>query len=167
MAFVSVNELENFSFEDCQISEVSFENDKIIFSLEALLVRANNSQNSNYTESYADKSILTLEDAKILSIIEEGYRTYDAEDRLVDEVPDKEIEEIKYEELISSFGEQYLCMAQCEEKTKENSIYIFEVDTGTLNEAGLTDPYLPTYLVKIAFTKSTIEWERYLNKVQK
>jgi len=167
MSFISSDELEKFSFEDCQIVDVKFDENNLVFTLEALIVKNNNSQNANYTDSYADTSKLTLKNIKVSSIIEEGYRNYDANDKLVSEVPDKDIAASEYEKLILGFKEQYLCAMECEEKTKEHFIYTIEVDTGVLNEAGLTDPYLPTYLLKVEFTNATVEWDRYLNKVQK
>lgn len=167
MSFISINELEKFSFEDCQIVDVKLSTGKIEFTLEALIVRGNNSQNANYTDSYADTCTLTLVDSEILSIVEEGYKNYDADDNLISEVPDKEISLLESVSLFSSFKEQYLCAAECDEKTANYLIFTFEVDTGTLNEAGITDPYLPTYLVQIKFSSATVEWDRYLNKVQK
>ena len=47
MGFKSVNELEQFCFDDCQICEIKVSDKEVEFVLEALIVKRNNSQNTN------------------------------------------------------------------------------------------------------------------------
>ena len=54
MAYKSMDEIEQFRFDDCQIDSFRTIGQDLILEVEALIVRANNSQNTNYTESYAD-----------------------------------------------------------------------------------------------------------------
>ena len=53
MRYKSVDEINNFRFDDCVINSVSESERDISISAEALIVCANNIQNSNYTESYS------------------------------------------------------------------------------------------------------------------
>ena len=51
VAYKSVDELEHFRFDDCQIDTFAVTENGVELMVEALIVRADNSQNTNYTES--------------------------------------------------------------------------------------------------------------------
>lgn len=59
--------------------------------VEALIVRADNSQNTNYTESYAGTTKIRITDGKLIRCVRDGYKYYDANDVLQSEVPDYEL----------------------------------------------------------------------------
>ena len=88
MAFQSINELEQFRYDDCVIGEMKVEDAQIKMIVDALIVGRNNSQNSNLTESYADTASVRLVGGTILSAVKDGYKYYDANDVLLNEVPD-------------------------------------------------------------------------------
>ena len=60
MKFNAVNELEHFSFRDAQIQKAEWTGDALRFELEAVIVKADNSQNGNYTDSYAGTTQMEL-----------------------------------------------------------------------------------------------------------
>ena len=51
VAYKSVDELEHFRFDDCQIDTFAVTENGVELMVEALIVRADNSQNTNDTES--------------------------------------------------------------------------------------------------------------------
>ena len=59
VAYKSVDELEHFRFDDCQIDTFAVTENGVELMVEALIVRADNSQNTNYTESYAGTTLLS------------------------------------------------------------------------------------------------------------
>ena len=70
VAYKSVDELEHFRFDDCQIDTFAVTENGVELMVEALIVRADNSQNTNYTESYAGTTKIRITDDTIfLSII--------------------------------------------------------------------------------------------------
>ena len=167
MSFESINELDKFIFEDCQISEVKTTGSDIVLTLEALIVGAKNSQNTNYTESYADSATMVLRGARIEEFLIEGYKLYDAEDNLQEEVPDQIIPAHEYDAMLPKLVEGYLFTADCLRLSEDGATYSFEIDMAALNDDGLVDPYAVTYQIKIAFDEVRISWDRYLNRVQK
>jgi len=66
LKFRTINETETFSYQDCVIKEVHINSEAVSFVAEALIVKASNSQNSNYTDSYAGDTNITF----IRSVIE-------------------------------------------------------------------------------------------------
>ena len=167
MSYESINELDKFIFDDCQIVQVQKKDGGIIFTLEALIVGAKNSQNTNYTESYADTTTMVLRGAKIEEFLVEGYKLYDAEDNLQEEIPDKPISVSEYDKMIKELVNGYMFSAECIKKNEAGATYEFEVDMAAMNEDGLVDPFSTTYQITISFDEVRISWDRYLNRVQK
>ena len=63
--FKSIDETDKFSYTDCVISDIEKAEDGYIFNVEALIVKENNSQNSNFTESFAGPSKIKFVDGKL------------------------------------------------------------------------------------------------------
>ena len=80
MAYKSMDEIEQFRFDDCQIDSFRTIGQDLILEVEALIVRANNSQNTNYTESYADTTRISLHGGRLEKVVKDGYRYYEAND---------------------------------------------------------------------------------------
>ena len=93
MKFNAVNELEHFSFRDAQIQKAEWTGDALRFELEAVIVKADNSQNGNYTDSYAGTTQMELKNAEVQKAVREGYKYYDANDVLREEKPDEPLSE--------------------------------------------------------------------------
>lgn len=87
VAYKSVDELEHFRFDDCQIDTFAVTENGVELMVEALIVRADNSQNTNYTESYAGTTKIRITDGKLIRCVRDGYKYYDANDVLQSEVP--------------------------------------------------------------------------------
>lgn len=159
MKFQSVNELEHFSFQDAQIKKMEVAEEHIFFELEAVIVKGNNSQNANYTDSYAGTLSMRLLGGKIQKAVKEGYKYFDANDVLVEEVPDTPLSENEIAELIKTSKDYYLFdVVKVEDSQNDTGhfLYLFGVDADEET----------SYWFQIEFDKSILEWEKYMNRVQ-
>lgn len=164
MGFQSVNEIETFDFQDCQIISFEIRENQIFLELEALIVKANNSQNTNYTESYAGTTKVKFENAKICSGVLEGYQYFDANDVLLEQIPDKPMSEENLASLPALCKNAYLYAA---EKIKEADLlfhYCLRIESAENEEPDLKSD---SYQIELSFEKAVFCWERYLNRVQK
>lgn len=158
MSYQSINEINTFAFRDCELLSFEKTEDGFRLELEALIVEAANSQNTNYTDSYAGTTILRLENARILKACEEGHRYYDANDKLIEEIPDRELTETETNKLLRSIkpGCYLFGMVKEEGSGEEEMVYSLGVD---LTE---TD----SYWIYMSFTKAVFTWEKFMNRVQ-
>lgn len=157
MSFISTNEVNKFCFDDCVITEFSRDKKGIKMSLDALIVCANNSQNSNYTDSYAGPTVCSLKNIEIVGVLKEGYNRYDANDNLIEEVLDEPIAPDDYPALFKSFEGAYLPRFEY-----EDGEYVLEVEMVDEND-GVSDAYeLHIIAENVYFT-----WENYMNRVQR
>lgn len=156
MKFKSVNETENFIYKDCVINEAHFTDVAVSFIVEALIVKASNSQNTNYTNSYAGDTEITFIRSVIEKITLLGYNKYDANDNLLEKVEDKEVS-MSLNEMKTKFTGAYLTEIICEEE--KYKVY-FEIPDE--DPSAVTDEYE----MIITCDEVVIEWDKYLNRVQ-
>lgn len=163
MSFKAIDEIEHFDFEDCVVETLKVEPQTITLTLNALIVKKNNSQNTNFTDSYADTTQVVLEAAKLLSGVRDGYKYFDANGVLLDEVSDEPLTDEELRDFPSLAENAYLCdmsfLGDCDGKKKYELCFEF-VDDET-NTMGAS------YGIVVAFDRAVFCWDRYLNKVQK
>lgn len=162
MSYVSVNEIDRFKYDDCVLESFEVSDRGICLTLEALIVEKNNSQNANYTESYAGTTMARFVQGKVLGAIKDGYRYYDANEVLQREVPDTELSDEETGELIKKCPGTYLSSI---DKTEEKDGLIYAtlgIEFVDETENTMAD----SYQIQIVYEKAIFEWEHYMNRVQ-
>ena len=92
--------------------------------------------------------MFTIENPRILSLVEEGYKMFDADGNLKETCSDVTIEGEAVFETIKGFREGSIY-----DLKKEDSTYTFYIDAGDR-----------TYLLRVEGTEDMEEWDRFLNK---
>lgn len=156
MKYKTTNETENFSYQDCVIREAHINNDAISLMVEALIVKSTNSKNSNYTDSYADETQVAFIRSAICNVVKLGYKRYNADDVLIEEIKDEEVA-LSHSELKSLLIGAYLTGI---EKSQDDT-YRVNIEIGDEDPTAITDEYELT----ITCDEIIIEWDKYLNKV--
>lgn len=165
MGFQSINEIENFSFEDCQISEFKVLENSVEIEVEALIVKPANSQNTNYTESYAGTTRILFEDGKLLSGKKDGYKYYDANEVLLSETPDEEMTIEQILEMLSRSKDEYLYGIQL--RKEEDGVYYYTMGIEFVSEEAFDTVPADSYQLEFSCEKLIISWSQYLNRVQR
>ena len=157
MGFCSKNEVSKFGYNDCVITKSSISENGIRLELDALIARANNSQNSNYTDSYAGDTVCEMKNGKILRFVKSGYKYYDANDNLIEEKPDEELS-LSTDEMEKILNNIYMPEF---EKNDDGTYYIVaEVISEDISEN------VDVYVITLECDEVVITWEHYLNRVQ-
>lgn len=160
MSFTSINEPDQFSYEDCGISRYEHSNGRMVLELEALIVKAGNSQNTNYTESYADTATAEFGHPEVTELVKEGYKYYDANDRLVEDVPDETMDLSGAEAFLKSCVGAYLY----EVVQVEEGVYRLGIEFPGEDEYDNTGT--TCYHLILRSDRFQVSWDRYLNRVQ-
>lgn len=165
MGFQSVDEINHFSFEDCKIHSFQMGAEGIFLEVEALIVRPENSQNTNYTESYADVAQIRFQAGKIVSGLQEGYKYYDANDVLVNEIPDRSLDEREIKAFPKKCDGAYLFAVEPGETTEGLQHYAlgFELEKEDVYGSEIAD----SFQFDVTCEKVIVNWDRYLNRVQR
>lgn len=165
MSFRSTNEIFNFDFQDCVIENVKFVEDSLEFTVTGLLIEPENSQNDNFIKSYLDKTKIKFSKCKILSGLKDGYKRYDVNDKLLDNVEDEYLDVDQIKNVLKYAKGAYLYAFDLnDDSTDEMFSYTFSFEFPNKDE--YDDSITKSYQVRIKFAKSDFDWERYLNKYQ-
>jgi len=153
--FKSIDETDKFSYEDCVLAGMEWAEDGILFEVEALIVRENNSQNSNFTESYAGPAVIKFVAGRITDVVRVGFKYYDADGQLLKTVPDENESPLVWESLFKKFPGNYLPALD-----KGDGVYTVEIE---MSEEDGTQGN--SYLLNIEASGVVITWDKYLNRV--
>ena len=104
MKYCTRNELANFVWKDSFIGEVQVTNGMFHLGLDNVTILPENSTNRDIREMRANELLFTIENANILTLIEEGYKVYDADGNLQNAFLDKEVEKDKILEVLHTFA---------------------------------------------------------------
>ncbi len=156
--FNSINELDSFDFRDCYICDIKT-GDDLVLEIEALIIKSTNSQNTNFTDSYAGTAKLTLKNARIISGIKDGYRYYNADDVLITEKSDVELSGEEITEVLRNAKGMYLYGVEGAESGYE--LLIEEIDDSDYGTAG------DSYSATVAAKDVEVSWDRYMNRVER
>ena len=121
------------------------------FYVEGSVVKDNNSQNEYYTDKYADQMEIRFKNPVIEAVLLEGHKYYDANDNLVEEVPDQKLAEDEYEKIFGKFKENYIFYGGKPEADKKCYQMIVDVDEDS-------------YIVSFYYDKVIAGWNHFLNK---
>lgn len=161
MRFHLEDGIDQFHYQDAQL--LSWRNGKnITIEIGAPVAKATNPQNEEYVDRFVEALQLHLMDAQIVSVLKEGYRYYNADNVLQQEVPDQEIAQLEWDSLFSQFEKQPAFLFRIEPVADlqdaprtpgTNFRYRFYIDLEDV-----------TYLVEVDFSRSEQDWERFQNR---
>lgn len=161
MKFKSVDEMNQFSFEDSEIKELKIEEGRIRFTFNGAMVRAKNSQNGRYQDMYCGEIILQLENAEIARVVKEGMKYYDANGELLREVPDEDVP-VPVQQSVFRRCANGKIFTTVEDEVKEGYAYEFGIDVPREGEEEEVD----TYWLCILFQRSIAMWDRYCSPAE-
>lgn len=163
MKYESINELHTFCFDDCVLNKFEVTDDSLFLEVEALQVRPKNSQNTNFTLSYAGPSVISLSEGSIISAAKEGFRYLNANGDVLSETPDVPIKESEMKEFLHSLNGVYLFSFE-EDQTKKG-IHYYTLEVEFPGEDDFDTAHNDCYEIQVAFKDAKVAWEFFQNRV--
>ena len=148
MKYRTVGELNHFIFKEAFIGDTLVSKDRFHLILDNVTILPENSCNRDIRDMRCNEMMFTIENPRILSLVEEGYKMFDADGNLKETCSDVTIEGEAVFETIKGFREGSIY-----DLKKEDSTYTFYIDAGDR-----------TYLLRVEGTEDMEEWDRFLNK---
>lgn len=148
MKYKTTDEWKNFSFAEAYIGDIQATNGFFHMELDNVTILPENSCNRDIRKMRTNGLLLKLEDFAITSLVEEGYKLFDANGNPLKEVEDVVIPEKDHFSVIKELVEGVIYSLEKEENT-----YVFSIDAA--NER--------TYTLEVKASHDIEEWERFLN----
>ncbi len=161
MKFQCENEMDQISFEDSQICELAVNGDTVEFAFDGARILAGNSQNGRFEDMYCGAICLQLQGAKIERIVKEGFKLYDADGVLQQEVADRDVPVMEQSGVLErcSKGKVFTVVSS----PAENKYgYEFGIDVPGLEDEEETD----TFWLCITCQTTVAQWERYCSPAE-
>lgn len=149
MKYQTTDELGHFSFEDAYIGDVQIATGFFHIVLDNVTILPENSCNRDIREMRANGLLLKIEDSAITSLVQEGYKVYDANGKLLETCEDVTVEDKDYTTVIKTFVDGVVYSLE-----KKDGTYCFVIDGADER----------TYQLNVSGTHDVEEWERFLNK---
>ncbi|MDD3368851.1 MAG: subtilin biosynthesis sensor protein SpaK [Lachnospiraceae bacterium] len=146
MKYTTKNETTGFDFGGSVIAEAKQMIGYFYMLLDDVRIKPENSCNRDIREMRTNNLNFTITNGQITALIEEGYKVYDANEKLVRQEADKTVPQEEYNEVLKSVAEGSIYSLE----KKENE-YIIDIDTEEHN-----------YHMIIAGTEDIEEWDRFL-----
>ena len=149
MNYRTVDEILHFKFEDAYIADVQVTKGIFHMILDNVTIMPENSCNRDIRIMRTNQMLFKLEEAQVLSVVEEGYKVYDANGNLNQASEDKEIPEDEQIKVIKEFADGSIYSLEKQEET-----YVFLIDA----------PNERTYKMLVKASHDVEEWDRFMNK---
>lgn len=151
MSYRTINELDNFKFIETHVNDIEYAGGRFSIILDNVVICSQNSCNRDIRDMRTNDLRLNIDAANIISFVEEGYKVYDPDGKLIQDDEDVEIDVGKYIEYFKLMRDSWLY--EIVKTEKENIIeYQFIIDA---NEH--------TYAITVCGERDVEEWERFMN----
>lgn len=147
MKYKTIDELGHFLFSEAHIDQAMATPDSFCLILDNVTILPENSRNRDIRQMRANQLHLTIF-GSLLSFVEEGYRVYDANGNLKEQILDRTLKPEEYAKGLKSLSDLTVYSIE-----KNGSVYEISVDGED-----------HTFLLKIKGTGDLQEWDRFLNK---
>ena len=157
MKFEVKDDLKSFQFAESGIVENHMSEGMWELILQGAIAKYNNPLNTRYEDVFIGTTTLRLYDCTIGRFLKEGFRRYDANDVLIEEVPDEELDPAAAPAVLSSIGEGII-------------FRIFEKESAAADkrclEIAVDDGESDTYWMDVYFGGSYVGWDRFVGPVE-
>ena len=143
----TINEINHFEFGEAVIGDVQLTDRMFHVVLDNVKIKPENSCNRDIRTMRTNELFLKLDEAEIISLVEEGYSEYDANGNLKHTYEDVTVEPDEYKQ-----KEEVLVEGTIYELKLADGVYSFVID-GTDER---------TYTLKVAASGDEESWNRFL-----
>ena len=147
MGFYTENEVETFDFGEAHVAELRFGLGPFYMLLDNVKILEKNSCNRDVRTMRTNGLMFRIMDPQIVAVTEEGYKIYNADGVLQQEVPDRAVDPGEYAQLCEQLED-----AVVYELKKEGDIYRIAIDGEE-----------HAYTLEIKGSGDSEEWQRFMN----
>lgn len=157
MKFKVVDQLDKFGFRDVQLSACEIVDGTLRMTMAGVISKYNNPCNERYQDWYILEAYARFEGVQILDCYKEGLKYYDANNVLLEEIPDEPIGPENYDDTlkICKDGIMFVLLEKDPMSDGKKCMEV-AIDIEETND---------TYWMVFVYDRVIIEWDRYANKV--
>ena len=154
MKYTTTNEFEQFEFGEAHISDIQIVEERFFLLLDNVKILPDNSCKRDIRKMRTNELFFKVTNGTMTSLIEEGYKLYDANGKLTREIEDRKVVASEYKEITDEFIDGMVYEVEKTILEDKNQVqYRFVIDAA--NER--------TYTMIVLGDGDLEEWDRFLN----
>ena len=154
MKYTTTNEFNQFELEEAHISDIQIVEGRFYMLLDNVKILPDNSCNRDIRKMRTNELFFKVTNGTMTSLIEEGYKLYDANGKLTREIEDRKVVASEYKEITDEFIDGMVYEVEKTILEDKNQVqYRFVIDAA--NER--------TYTMIVLGDGDLEEWDRFLN----
>lgn len=157
MGYETINKLHQFSLQNGTLLSLRKSEKDFCLEIDGAVATYENEHNDRSVNTYISTLFLRLSDARVEELLLEGYKYYDADHNLIEEVGDKPMMPEELSSVLRVCTGGYIAGAELPQKEKERFYLQLQVDAVDSND---------TYCMTFSFAKSSAQWERFQQKAE-
>lgn len=158
MKFKVVDQLDKFEFRDVQLSACELKDDVLRMTMAGAVAKYNNPCNERFQDWYILEAYVRFDQAVITNCYKEGLKYYDANNVLIEDIPDTQIDQADYPAALKTVKDGVLFVLLEKEPIDGRRCLEVAIDVGD-------EDCCDTYWIEFTCDRVIIEWDRYANKV--
>lgn len=158
MRFKTENDLKTISINEMKIEKMRLLENTLELTMEGARIAANNPHNNRFEEVYSMQTQVLFRDVSLHAFREQGYKYYDADGNLLDEVPSKDLSEEERKQVVEEASGDYVYQLTCLDEEQGIWLLIFDVED---EDNCIVD----TFEIEFTFGSSLISWDRFAGPV--
>ncbi len=166
MKYTTANEWDQFEFADAYLTEIQKINGYFQLTLDNVTILPDNSCNRDIRKMRANGLYFKIQNGQVESFVEEGYKVYNADGKLMDQYEDRILTSEEYNDTLKALADGESCiyamkkMAAAKEDIKQTEQ---DIKTDSIYEIIIDGSNERTYVLRIRGTKDVEEWDRFLS----
>ncbi len=156
MKYKCANELDKFDFNEAEVTALQTDGDSLLLEVSSGIAKYNNPCNTKYVDCYIADTQIRMKKARVTRFFLEGPKYYNADNVLLEAIPDKDVPAEDYEKTMK--------------RLTSGVIYVFR-ETGSPSDDARSceiaiDVEDDTYWVEAEYERIILEWDRFRNQVE-
>ena len=154
MKYTTQNEFDHFTFHEVHISGFELTRDMFHVTLDDVIILPENTCNRDIRNMRCNNMELHITDMKVEQFMLEGYKTYDADGKLKENLPDQAVPEAEWGVIGKTFLDGYAYEIKKTQGDEGRNNYTFIIDDAQAEH---------TYAICVSGTGDMEMWDRFLN----
>ncbi len=156
MKYKTVNQIDTICIDEMNFSQIRFEGGRLTLMLDGAVIKADNTHNNRFEDVYGAPMELTFCGVTMERFCLAGYKYYDADGKLLQEIPERRLDEAQMKEIMAKTEGGWVFRL---EYSRDGGRCRLIYDTDIQDETN-------TYEAEFSYESSIASWERFTGPVE-
>lgn len=156
MRFNTVNDLKTICLDEARLVSIKLGGGQLVICAEGAVIRSDNPNNTRFEDMYCVLLELVLDQVEMKSFCLQGYKYYDADGRLMNQIPSRPLSGEEQQKAMIAGDDAWIFRLEEDPAAQIYRLIYDKEDEGQVR----------TYELEFTFNGSRASWERFSGPVE-